>query len=80
MYLLWKGRKIMTRECTSGVTQKDIPIKLVTLHPDMVVPTDLVCPINPSHKTVVVMDTDWTTEVFNMALLGSTLHSGGICR
>jgi len=45
----------------------------------MVVPTELVSSVNPTHIAVVQLDAEWASDILNMAILGPTLHGGCSC-
>ena len=45
----------------------------------MVVPTELVSSVNPTHIAVVQLDADWASDILNMAILGPMLHGGCSC-
>ena len=47
-----------------------------TLHPDMVVPTQLVSHIHSTHETVVDVDILWARNVMHTAIFGTTLDGG----
>ena len=45
----------------------------------MVVATELVSSINPTHTAVVQLDAEWASDILNMIILGLTLHGGCSC-
>ena len=45
----------------------------------MVVATELVSSINPTHTAVVQLDAEWASDILNMTILSLTLHGGCSC-
>ena len=70
-----RGKTDEIKRMNSSNFKKDKPIKLVWLYPNTVVATELVSSVNPTHIVDVQLDAEWVSDILDMAILGSTLHS-----